>query len=769
MADSKALTVGLSVVIVVLVVVAAAGFYEYSVVSSKYSSLRSSYARLNQSYASLSGQYSSLLSNYSRLNQSYSKLESQYSTLEGLYQAALSYARGNHTLYEEAEANYTSLLSEVSGLRPGAALSAVLGLYDGISIEAASDVLPFLAKNFTAVVEGQPFPGTYNLETFNTTWLSEFFSDYETVYFYTTALPAVTEVNPSTYNVTDVVQFFVAPTSDPVYLQVLNVSNVITVQFIGGRPEITRLLWKGSVLPPSAVIAGYPSQHSLQAGEALEVVLSQLNSLAAELPASTIAQGFSPSGQLVVEGQLPPALKAGAYVGLESIEGMFNAWDSYFIFALVYAQNLLPNGTAVPPTVEVDLTTGGASAVVTANDTVFLGFVNEGEPGFPAIYDLHVDLTAYLAYNSTSASWQITKEVWNVTQATTLSDTVYYDLNEPIMKVNGEETVTVNATSGRGYALQVGNILVIVRPHTYAEFPNGTLVPVYNFSLVTFSLESVYPPAPDYGNLTPLYAFAFAVDGKITPAISLVTEVDGKVEPQAPITVVWAPDTWTSWTWFGGTFNGTAYIGGGYKFADKWVYGDGVMVNLVFFKPVIWVFESAQAPVGQPPKPVEVPVKPAYGLTPVNAYSYEVNGTQGGVVVAGNIIAVIRPDTEIETPSGNLTTFNFSIVFYNPATPGAAPNGQVPVLVFAYAVDGNVTFSYSAINSKTGAPNPFVTVILAPSENVTMWTWGPKGYMFEDPIIVGRGVVINLTFFKPVPWILTAPQLSDSTSVSASP
>ena len=302
--------------------------------------------------------YSSESSRYSSLSRSYSNLSARYGELEQLYQAALSYARGNYTLYQEAESNYTyyrNLYEGLTGLEPGAALEAVLELYDGISIESASDVLPLLASNFTAVIEGAPMPGTYDLSSFNSTWLAGLFSAYETVYYYTTALPTVTQVAPGVYNVSDVVQFFVAPTSDPVYLKVINASNVVTVQIIGGRPLITRLVWRGNLAPPSAVIAGYPSQHALQADQALEVVLSQLNALGAELPPSTIAQGVSPSAQLVLEGQLPPAFKAGTYSGLQSIEDVFSEWDQYFVFALVYAQNLLPNGTAVAPSVTVNM------------------------------------------------------------------------------------------------------------------------------------------------------------------------------------------------------------------------------------------------------------------------------------------------------------------------------------------------------------------------------------------------------------------------------
>jgi len=771
MADMK--TIAFSIVAVVLIVIAAVGFYEYSVANSRYINAYNEYQSENSQYMALQG-------NYTKLNQTYSQLASQYKVLEGMYNAVLAEAQNNYTLYMQAETNYSyyktlyeQMLQQISklnisGYKPGAALSTVLQFYDGIAIESPSDVVPLLATNFTAYIMGQPFAGTYNLTKFNTTWLANFFGTYETVYFYTTALPTVTQINGNTFNVTDVVQYFVAPTADPVYLQVFNASNTIIVQYIHGVPEITELMWKGNEVPPSTVIAGYPSQHSIQANQVLDEFLSQMNALGAEFPGNTIAKYFAPNAQLVLIGQLPPVFKAGTYTGVSSIANVFNTWDQYFIFALTYVQNLLPNGTAIPPTVKVYLSPSNATAEVIANDTVFYGFVNQGEPNFPMIYDLHVAITAYFVYNTTTASWQITKEVWNSTEVNALSDTIYYNLNEPIMKVNGEETVTVNATSGQGYTLQVGNIIVIVKPNTYAALANGTMLSVYNFSLVTFSLEAIYSP-PTALNLTPLYAFAFAVNNQITPGISLVTMSNGKVVAQPPITVVWgAPSTWTSWTWFGGTFNGTAYIGGSYKFVDHWLYGNGVMINKQFFKPVIWIFESAPTPVAQTPKPVQVSVGSAYGLTPVNVYSYEINGTQGGVAVAGNMIVAIQPNTKIVTPNGNLTIFNFSVVFYNPANGGTAPNGQVPILAFAYAINGNVTFSYSSINSVTGLANPFITVIFTPSQNVSMWTWGAKGYIFKDPIIVGNGVVVNLTFFKPVPWILTAPEISYSSSTSMS-
>jgi len=480
---------------------------------------------------------------------------------------------------------------------------SVLGVFfnflDGIAIESPSDVLPFLSSSFTAQISGVPFPGTYNYQTFNSTWLSNFFSTYETVYFYTTALPTVMKVGNDTFQVSAVVQYFVAPTNDPIYLQVFNASVTATIRIVNETPLITQLTWIGNELPPSAVIAGYPSQHALEANEALETFLWQINSMAAEFPPSTIAQYFASSATLNVEGQLPPGLKAGIYSGLSNIENFFNSWDTYFIFAATYSQNLLPNGTAIPPMVSITLNPSEAEATVMANETVFLGWVAPGEPGYPALYDMHVDIVAYLMYNSTAAMWQITNETMDFTLVPLESDTMseigfgapYYG-NTPAFVVVAGETVTVNAASGQSYTLQVGNMKVVVPPGTYAEFSNGTMLSTYNFSLVLMADYNI-PPPPYPSGYVPIYTFAYEVNGLITPTITFVN-VNGK--PQGiPVYIYTAPgNNWTSWTWLGGTFNGTVYIGGKYAFMDHWTYfSNGTMVT-AFIKPVPWVLESPQ-------------------------------------------------------------------------------------------------------------------------------------------------------------------------------
>lgn len=751
-------------VAIILIIIAAIGFYEYSSVSSKYSSLQSSYSSLSNQYMSLQN----VSNQYMELQSKYSQLSKNYTALEGMYNMLLQYLKGNESLanmykelYMQAEENLSKLkVTSSAASKQGGALAVVMQFYDGIAIEDPNDVTPFLASNFTATIQGTPFAGTYTLSSFNQTWLGDFFSTYETVYFYTTALPTVIQMSNNTYQIIDVVQYFVAPTSDPVYLQVFNASNIITVQYIHGIPYITRLMWKGNEVSPSTVIAGYPSQHVLQSNQILEEYLYEINALGAEFPGSITAKYFSPSATLIINGTLPPGLKAGTYTGLSNIENFFNKWDSYFIFALEYIQNLLPNGTAVPPTVSINLSPSGGNATLTVNDTVIFGFVNQGQPGFPAIYDMHSVVTTYFIYNSTSGMWQIVKQIWNVQMVPILSDTFYYPLGPATFLVSSESTVTVNAT--KGAVVTDGNLIVTIQPGTYAyNSKTNTTLSIYNFSVITFSMEGVY--APPNTSYTPLYAFAFAINGQITPVWELVTA--NKAPSPAITLVLGASNTWTSWTWFGGTFNGTAYVGGGYKFANSWVYGNGVMANLAFFRPVLWVFEASQTPIAQMPMPANVKVGPVYGMNPTVAYTYTINGSEGGVIFAGNMITVIKPGSYILNITSNtkLTVYNFSVIFYQLNNLPNAPNGQTPVFAFAYAIDGQVTTSLESTQ-------PWITVILtSDSQSTTMWTWLSKGYVFKDPIIIGNGVVVNLTFFRPVPWILTMPSITaSSTSTTTS-
>lgn len=163
----------------------------------------------------------------------------------------------------------------------------------------------------------------------------------------------------------------------------------------------------------------------------------------------------------------------------------------------------------------------------------------------------------------------------------------------PHFKVIAENTTMVNATNGANLSVQSGAIRAVVRPGTYAMI-NGVIQSEYNFSLVVFSAANVSSPANTLNTTPNGEAYAFAVNGQITPDISLVNEPG---DPYAVISYVVAGNNTTSWTWLGGTYNGTVYTGGSYAAKNVWTHpNDTVMMNDVFFKPVLWVFETEQLP-----------------------------------------------------------------------------------------------------------------------------------------------------------------------------
>ena len=147
-------------------------------------------------------------------------------------------------------------------------------------------------------------------------------------------------------------------------------------------------------------------------------------------------------------------------------------------------------------------------------------------------------------------------------------------------------TILVNASSSRSFNVTVGNISVTVLPGTYMQEGSKTFS-IYNFTLITFSFKNLSSPSLTY---LPTYAYAFEANHEINASISFV---DFSGNPRAPISIVRAPSSLTSWTYFGGTFNSSTgiYSGGSYLGEDKWIHNiNGTMANTQFFKPVLWVF-----------------------------------------------------------------------------------------------------------------------------------------------------------------------------------
>ncbi|MEL9991698.1 MAG: hypothetical protein QXP98_06065 [Thermoproteus sp.] len=324
-------------------------------------------------------------------------------------------------------------------------------------------------------------------------------------------------------------------------------------------------------------------------------------------------------------------------------------------------------------------------------------------------------------------------------------------------------TASAIVDASRGATLRAGPIIVVIRPGTYVQWGNRTYSS-YVFSLVLYSVVGLQE-SPD--GAKPVYAFAFAVNGTISPAISFV---DSSGRPRPAVTLAFIPPNWSSWTWLGYQQepNGTL-VGGRYAFKNQWlVLGGGISANIAFFRPVPWVFTAGDGN----PRPQFATYVPAVnatgvkGLVPIEIAEAEINGTVGGAVRAGNIIAVVPPGTYLSTPNGVETMYNFSLVYYAAQDfPGVL--GMAPLGAYAFAADGEVTTQYTFVDSN-GRPAPIVTIAFFP-RSVTTWTWlsaSPAGqdapltngsYRFPDVWTYGDGYMVNTQFVKPVPWVFLAP------------
>ncbi len=161
------------------------------------------------------------------------------------------------------------------------------------------------------------------------------------------------------------------------------------------------------------------------------------------------------------------------------------------------------------------------------------------------------------------------------------------------MLVNSS-TQLVNGNAGATVSVANNSITATVRPGTYVMIGNSILKQ-YNFTLALFSVYGVSSP-PNESYYVPVGAYAFAVNGRISPLIEFVN-ASGKPMPIISTVMVKPNMNITSWTFLGGTFNGTAYNGGKYAFADTWKrINSTAITNTAFFKPVMWVFELYTKP-----------------------------------------------------------------------------------------------------------------------------------------------------------------------------
>ena len=215
--------------------------------------------------------------------------------------------------------------------------------------------------------------------------------------------------------------------------------------------------------------------------------------------------------------------------------------------------------------------------------------------------------------STTSLSLAVMAPSTNTSTTTTTTTTL--PVGVPTFTTVNKVSKLINATIGGNVSLN-GFITANIRPGTYALI-NGTSVPFYNFSLVLMTSSNVTSP-PNESNYRPGGAYAFEVNNQITSNIEFVNST-GKPYPVIS-TIVRVNYSTTTWTFFGGTFNGTTYKGGKYAFADVWNHTNATtMVNTQFFKPVVWVFESNVTPAVTTTIPTTIP---ATTTPPPSAPSY---------------------------------------------------------------------------------------------------------------------------------------------------
>ncbi|MEM3744838.1 MAG: hypothetical protein QW759_03295 [Candidatus Micrarchaeaceae archaeon] len=181
----------------------------------------------------------------------------------------------------------------------------------------------------------------------------------------------------------------------------------------------------------------------------------------------------------------------------------------------------------------------------------------------------------------------IASPVVSTVTTTVATTTLQHQITPKLILVNST-TAFVNGTKGALLSLADNAIVAYIRPGTYVLYKNATYKD-YNFTLDIFLVSNLGSP-PNESQYIPVGAYAFEVNGNISPSFEFVN-ASGK--PYAVISTVKAGTSITSWTFLGGTFNGTTYVGGNYAFADVWLHKNSTtMTNDAFVNPVVWIFEG---------------------------------------------------------------------------------------------------------------------------------------------------------------------------------
>ncbi len=295
----------------------------------------------------------------------------------------------------------SSLSSELTGYMQDGALAAAMSHWNNIAIENTGLIVQGYSPDAVLRWVGGPLSGTYSgTSQIGSVW-TKFTNLYETVYWYTIVPPTVTQVNSTYYMVSAPVQFFVAPTSDPEDIFVLNVTETLGLTASAGAPagfSIAQEVWSVKPIQLTDVIAGYPGQDVLVSDQVLANAYAHWNNIAIE-NTDLIMQEYSPGAQLMwLGGPLN-----GTYEGTSQINATWTRFTNLYEYVVWYAEE--------PPSVSVSGTTATASAQLQFIVFPFSTATN------PTPHALLLNVNDTLTYQFSSGSWMLVHETWKVSPA----------------------------------------------------------------------------------------------------------------------------------------------------------------------------------------------------------------------------------------------------------------------------------------------------------------------------------------------------------------
>jgi hypothetical protein len=294
---------------------------------------------------------------------------------------------------------------------------------------------------------------------------------------------------------------------------------------------------------------------------------------------TTAATGIGTSTILLNQSTLSMRPGQSALVSYTVKLASGNTWGTTISVANASALSLQGIGTSLSntyadPTYTGTLTVTASAAAKAGNYSISMQATGDDPSSAPALLTLSI-----LAQKNTSTT--------TIKAAPAVPAFAMYSINTIVVNATKGGTSTVNAPDGV-------SITAVIPAGTYAKSGNSILAS-YNFSLSTFTTANVTAP-PSNSTYAVAYGFAFEVNKRITTNYTFVNSSG----VNRPLTTYAAyPPTWTSWAWLGGTLNGTSYKGGSYAVQNKWTYNSttGLLTNVQFIKPVMWVFLIA------PPSP----------------------------------------------------------------------------------------------------------------------------------------------------------------------